>query len=108
MLYDTKSLGCSITKEYMGERISHYSIHAPTRHPYQDDEESHRILKAIEKICTELPIKNIVIHPDNVVDWSVFGQYNYLPFSIENMDDRKKSYKSVEDIKKILDDNPRF
>lgn len=108
MLYDAKSIGCSITKEGMGERISHYSIHTPTRHPYQNDEESHRILQVIEKICTELPIKNIVIHPDNVVDWSVFKQYNHLPFSIENMDDRKKSCRSVEDIKKILDDNPRF
>jgi hypothetical protein len=108
MLYDTKSLGCSITKELVGDRISHYSIHAPTRHPYQDDEESHRILNIIERICKELPIKNIVIHPDNVVDWLVFKQYSHLPFSIENMDERKKSCRSVEDIKKILDDNPSF
>lgn len=106
MLYDTKTFRCDITKEAIGDKISHYSIHTPTRHSYQDDEESHRILKAIEKICAELPIKNIVIHPDNVVDWSIFQQYKHLPFSIENMDDRKETCRSVEDIQKILEEYP--
>ena len=108
MLYDTKTFQCDISKAGIGDTITHYSIHTPTRHPYQDDEESHRILQAIEKICSELPVKNIVIHPDNVVDWSIFQQYTHLPFSIENMDDRKKSFRSVEDIQKILDEYPSF
>ena len=106
MLYDANNFQCDITKEGIGDKISHYSIHTPTRHPYQDDEESHRILQAVEKICWEFPIQNIVIHPDNVIDWSVFKQYKHLPFPIENMDDRKKSYKSVEDIKNLLDEYP--
>lgn len=106
MFHDTKELQCHISKDIIGGRISHYSIHAPARHPYQDDEESHRILKSVEKICAELPIKNIVIHPDNVVDRSVFQQYKHLPFSIENMDDRKKSCRSVEDIQKTLEEHP--
>jgi len=96
---------CTVSKEIIENNFSHCSLHAPV-HIYQDDESSHIVLKNIERICWSLPIKNIVIHPDTVVDWSVFKQYSHLPFSIENMDDRKTSCRSVEDIQKILEEHP--
>jgi hypothetical protein len=108
MFYNAKNLDHEISKEMIEKSFSHCSIHAPTRHSYQHDEESHRIFKAIEQVCLLLPIKNIVIHPDNVVDWTFFEQYKHLPLSIENMDERKKSFKSVEDVKNILDRFPYF
>lgn len=106
MFNDKNNMICNITKEFIDKHFSRCSIHLPQNLEYQDDEESHKILQLIEKICLDLPIKNIVIHPDTVVDWSVFQQYTHLPLSIENMDDRKDSCRSVEDIKKILDENP--
>jgi hypothetical protein len=60
---------------------------------YQDDEESHKILKYLEKLCSQLPIKNIVFHPNPVLDWTFFDNYKHLPLSIENMDDRKTSFR---------------
>lgn len=98
---------CILSKAITEKNFLHCSLHAP-EHIYQDNESSHIILQAIEKICSELSIKNIVVHPDTVVDRSVFQQYKHLPFSIENMDDRKKSCRSVEDIQKILDENSNF
>lgn len=105
MFHDKENLEHQLTREIIENSFSHCSIHVP-KYAYKNDEESHRILKFIEKICSTLPIKNIVVHPDDVVDRSLFEQYKHLPLSIENMDDRKKSCKWVEDIKKILNENP--
>lgn len=98
---------CSISRETLENKFSYCSIHAPM-YAYQDDEESHKILKYLEKLCFELPIKNMVFHPNPVLDWAFFDQYKNLPLSIENMDDRKTSFRWVEDIKKILDKYPYF
>jgi endonuclease IV len=81
--------------------FSHLSLHAPNHH-YADDELSHTILTKISKACKKYPIKNIVFHPDKVQDRTVFNTYKDLPLSIENMDNLKKSYKSLEDIESIL------
>jgi len=105
MFHDKEDIGHDLTQWCVEDNFSYCSLHAPV-HAYQDDEKSHKILKTMEQICLLLPIKNIVVHPDIVIDRSVFKQYKHLPFSIENMDDRKKCCQWVEDIKKILDENP--
>lgn len=96
---------CMISKKIAENNFPHCSLHAP-EHRYQDDESSHRILQSIDNVCSELSIKNVVVHPDTVADRSVFKQYSHIPFSIENMDDRKKTCRSVEDIQKILEEHP--
>lgn len=98
---------CSISRETFENNFSYCSIHAPI-YPYQDDAESHKILKYLEKLSSELPIKNIVFHPNTVLNWVFFDHYKHLPLSIENMDDRKTCFRWVEDIKKILDECPHF
>lgn len=47
------------------------------------------ILKDIQRLCFRLPVKNIVVHPDAVKDWQVFTEFPDLPFSIENLDNRR-------------------
>lgn len=106
MFNNIDNMQCTITQGSMGEQRAHYSIHIPVRHKYQDDTLSHNILKTIDMVCKNLPINNIVIHPDTVIDWSIFQEYSHLPWSVENMDERKQSGRSVEDIKKILEENP--
>ena len=54
-------------------------------------------------MCKKFDIRNIVVHPDTVVDWEVFLQYADLPISIENMDDQKNFWKTIEDIASILE-----
>ncbi|EKD24756.1 MAG: hypothetical protein ACD_80C00166G0017 [uncultured bacterium (gcode 4)] len=105
MFHSKESLEYQLTKETIEKNFSHCSIHAP-KHAYKDDETSHKILRFIGDVCALLPIKNIVIHPDIVIDRAIFEQYKHLPLSIENMDERTKSCQWVQDIKKILNDNP--
>lgn len=107
MFRDKNNFSLSLDPFLVKENFISCSLHAP-KHIYKNDEASHNILKSIETICNRFPIKNIVIHPDNVADRSIFKQYMHLPFSIENMDERKHCGKSVEDIKKILDENPQL
>lgn len=107
MLHDKEDLDNHVTKGFIEKNFSYCSMHAPV-HAYKDDIWSHKILKVIEHICSLLPIRNIVVHPDTVIDRDVFKQYGHLPFSIENMDEEKSCCQWVEDIRKILDDNPRL
>ena len=107
MFHNISDTEQQIGKETIGKYFSYCSIHAPV-YNYQNDEKSHKILKIINNICSMLPIKNIVIHPDLFIDRSVFYQYSNLPFSIENLDDNKKSCKWIQDIWKILKGNPDF
>ncbi|AHB41568.1 hypothetical protein P148_SR1C00001G0778 [candidate division SR1 bacterium RAAC1_SR1_1] len=106
MFHDENILECEITKTFLKQNFSFCSVHAPT-YPYQDDENSHRIFQYLQNICSILPIKNIIIHPDHVVDRNIFKKYD-LPFSIENMDERKKSGQGVEDLSKIFEKAPNI
>ena len=81
--------------------FEYISVHAPDIN-YGINEISHRILKKIKKISRLFNVQNIIIHPDVVDDWSIFNDYNSLPISIENMDERKKFGKTVSDIKTLL------
>ena len=70
--------------------FSYVSIHAPFKGIiYGDNDFSRHVLKKMQEICKELPVKGVVIHPDNVEDFKVL-QDSGLPFLIENMDIRKK------------------
>jgi len=56
---------------------------------YDDNVESHTILHKIEQICLKYHVKNVVFHIDNVLNWDIIAQYENIPASIENMDDKK-------------------
>lgn len=107
MFHNKEDIAHNLSKEIIEKAFVFCSLHAPA-YTYQDDEHSHSILKNIKQLCSIFPIKNIVVHPDQVVDRSVFKQYSHLPFSVENMDERKTTWRSVSDIKKILDENPNL
>jgi hypothetical protein len=104
-IYKKENLEWAISRNTIETNFSYCSIHAPV-YAYQNDEESHKILKYIENLCSELPIKNIVVHPDLVGDFAFFDQYKHLPLSIENMDNAKLSYKWVNDFQKVFESNP--
>lgn len=82
--------------------FSHVSFHAPAL-AYKDDEGSNRFLYKLELLTAKYNLKNIVFHPDTVLDWSVFIKHKKLPISIENMDGHKNFGKTVDDISSILD-----
>lgn len=105
MFHDPKEMQCTLSRDFIENNYVYCSLHTP-HYPYQNDAESHRILQEIQRLYTELPIKNIIIHPDAVLDRSIFQEYKHLPLSIENMDERKKSCQWVQDLQKIFDENP--
>lgn len=82
--------------------FSFVSMHAP-QYAYDNDENSKRMLAKMELLTKKYIIKNIVVHSDLVLDWNVFGNFKNIPISIENMDHRKKSGKTIEDVKAVLD-----
>ncbi len=83
--------------------IKSVSLHAPTmKIKYDDSEKSHRVLRKIELVCAKYNIRNAVFHPDLVLDWDVLNDYTNIPVSIENMDDRKKIGRTIEDIEGVL------
>ncbi len=82
-------------------KFSYISVHAPAS-PYAADDKFNHILRQFRELTRKFPIRNIVFHPDTVLDWSVFEGYQDLPISIENMDERKQFGKTVEDIQSIL------
>lgn len=83
------------------DQFEHISMHAPAI-AYDDDAISHEILQKMEKLCEKFSIKYIVFHPDAVKNWNIFSQYKKIPVAIENMDERKRSFRNVDDIKELL------
>ncbi len=83
-------------------QFDHVSMHAPAI-AYDDDVISHEILQKMEKLCEKFSIKYIVFHPDTIKNWNVIAQYRKIPVAIENMDERKRSFRNVDDIKELLE-----
>ena len=87
------------------DRFDHVSIHAPAV-SYDDNLVSHELLQQIESLCKIFAIKSVVFHPDTVKNWNVINTYSAIPVAIENMDERKKSFRTRDDVKRLLDKYP--
>jgi hypothetical protein len=83
--------------------FEYISLHAPGG-PYKKDNRTIKFLNRLNEINNELKLDQIIFHPDEIEDKSVFNNYS-LPIAIENMDWRKASGKSVQGIKKIFEGN---
>ncbi|KKP77956.1 MAG: hypothetical protein A2271_01380 [Candidatus Moranbacteria bacterium RIFOXYA12_FULL_35_19] len=56
----------------------------------------------IEKVQNKFNFNLIVFHPDEITDWDVFKN-SKIPIGFENMDNRKKSHKTLADMKKAFE-----
>jgi len=81
--------------------FKYISLHAPCDISYGKNEEALNILKEIEENNKRLGFDCIVIHANNVTDWSVFSDFD-LPFAFENIDKGKGLGETVEDMKKVF------
>ncbi|MCK4355104.1 hypothetical protein KAW43_01990 [Candidatus Parcubacteria bacterium] len=61
-------------------------------------------LKKVQSFHNKLKFDEVVVHPDVIEDWNVLKLFN-LPFSIENMDEKKKIGRTLESMKKIMSQN---
>jgi PII-like signaling protein len=80
--------------------FEYVSIHFPKLDFNQIKQVKH-LLSRIERVHERLSFDTVVLHPDEISNWS-FIQTIALPIAIENMDTRKKSCKNVEDLQKVF------
>lgn len=96
-LHFLKNISPSDLKDF-----EHVSLHAPSsRIIYRNDKETKKILNLLEDAYRRLDVEYVVFHPDTIGDYSAFDDYVF-PVAIENLDARKLSGKSVEDLKNIF------
>lgn len=71
------------------------SLHSPSGIENSD------ILDKLQGFHNKLKFDAIVVHADQVKDWDKLKSYD-MPFSIENMDQERKTGKTLESMKKIM------
>lgn len=89
------------------EGFEYVSFHAP-KFDYKNDRETKDILEKISwfnKAVRRLDC--VVFHPDTVGDFSIFNDVDFN-VSFENMDHRKESYRSVNDMGSLLSTNKKY
>jgi len=83
------------------EGFDYVSIHLPRDIKYKNDDKTKSLLAKIDDFYMKSGAELAVVHPDLVEDWSVFDDYS-INWAIENMDDRKKSFKYYNDLRKFF------
>jgi endonuclease IV len=73
------------------KKFDSISIHAPWNIRYGKNPETDKALKKIKALCNLLPIAAIVIHPHKIDDFTRLESLN-LPFLLENLDNRGKTF----------------
>lgn len=86
--------------------FDHLSMHAP-KFDYGDNEGTYKIFERIRRVNAIRTLDWVVIHPDTVVDFSVFQNAGFN-VALENMDNRKASYKTPDEFVELLAQNPQF
>ena len=89
------------------EGFDYVSLHAPG-FDYNNDKETINIFEKISNFSREIRRLDLVVfHPDTVNDFSIFDNVDFK-IGFENMDHRKGSCRTVEDIELVLSQNSRF
>jgi hypothetical protein len=86
-------------KDFAG--FDYKSFHLPCGVRYFNDEITRRLFEKVSVVQKRIGFDTFVLHPDLVDDWDFIHSIN-LPFSFENMDNRKKFGKSVEDMQMVF------
>ena len=87
--------------------FDYVSIHLPCDIKYKNDDKTINLLSKIENFYMGSGAKLAVVHPDLVEDWSVFDDY-FINWAIENMDDRKKSFRYYDDLRKFFTEHGQW
>jgi hypothetical protein len=81
-------------------KFKYISLHAPVF--YSENSRNIILLEKLRSVYKKFDLKNIVIHPDRISNWSILENFQDLPLSIENMDSDKDSFKTVSDFEKTF------
>ena len=84
------------------QNFDRVSLHLPCDIKYKNNKQTNDLLKIIYDFYIKADAKLAVVHPDLVEDWSVFDKYTSMNWAIENMDDRKGSFKGADDLREFF------
>lgn len=88
--------------------LDYVSIHAPwVDIRYGDNQVCQKTMEKIERLYQQVQAKNVVFHPLEVDDWSVFKLCRFN-CSIENEDCRKPAFKYPSEMREIFQNNPNL
>ncbi len=87
--------------------FQYVSLHAPV-YDFGKDKKGFEILSRIEKFSAEIRrLDMVVFHPDPISDFSALEAFG-LPVGVENMDQNKKTHRTIEDMERLLNEHPSF
>jgi len=101
MCISKKELSFLVNNDCDLSKFKNISVHAPELE-YKNNKGSLLVLWQLKKVCKKYKVKNLVFHPTKNMDREIISKL-WLPISIENMDNEKSFWKSIEDIKTIID-----
>ncbi|MGM0629414.1 MAG: hypothetical protein ACQESA_03230 [Patescibacteria group bacterium] len=81
-------------------KFRYISMHAPSF--YSENKDNIRLLQRLREIHKKFNLVNIVVHPDQINDWHILGNFRDLPLSVENMDSDKDSFKTAIDFEDLI------
>ena len=86
--------------------FDHVGLHAP-KHDYGQNDTTRRVFDSISELNEKRVLDMVVFHPDTVIDFGVFAD---VPFrvALENMDNRKGSYKTAAELEELFTRFPNF
>ncbi|OGY42937.1 MAG: hypothetical protein A2729_02675 [Candidatus Buchananbacteria bacterium RIFCSPHIGHO2_01_FULL_39_14] len=85
--------------------FQYISLHVPTFNiQYGLNAKSKLVIKTINDIQKKIRFNLVVFHPDTIIDLRIFS-FCRFPLGIENMDNRKKTGRLPEDLKKFITKN---
>lgn len=82
--------------------FQYITVHAPIFIKGEEDKYK-EALNAISKTHSFIGLNAVVLHPDMFDSFDILKGFK-LPFSIENMDNRKKSCKDVRDLQRVFEE----
>lgn len=94
------------TKHLRGHFFDNVSLHLPVDIDYLDNTTTQMVLAHTSTLLSSYHFKSVVVHPNNVKDWRMFkvdSKYFNTPVSIENMDNRKDSFKDLDSFVGLLE-----
>jgi hypothetical protein len=95
----------NLSKEDL-ESFDYVSLHSPIIQ-YGDNSETKLVFEKIGNIDNIRKLDLVVIHPNTIEDFSVFDTKNF-PIGFENMDNRKLTHKTSEEMKRVLENNDNY
>lgn len=88
--------------------FDYISLHAPVKNFYQKDNATTVFLDQLVTTHRKFKFDHVILHPDKMQNWDILKQYGQIPWSIENMDQKKDFGIDTDDLEGMMDRGPEL